>query len=127
MQRSFALTPVTKMLILACFVVLLAPFSTAQYKEVEIEIAGPWDYVPDTNSPNNIIVFSPNLEHTMIVFPGGDADAVDDGLPAGALLPESGIHSLILAGFDPTKCPTSPPPSADSQACCGARAGQHNI
>ena len=33
----------------------------------------------------------------MLVFPGGDAEAVDDGLPAGAMLPESGVHSLTLA------------------------------
>ena len=112
MQGPFVQNIKIKLYVLWLCLVVLVPLSIAQYKDVEIEIAGPWDYVPDASNANNIIVFAPitpNKEHTMIVFPGGDAGVVDDGIPAGAVLPDPGQHSLMLTGFDPARCPASPP------------------
>lgn len=91
-------------------VALFAPFSEAQ-KEVEIEIAGPWEYVPDAK-PENIIIFSPASDHSMIAFNSGDAnDTANSALHPVIVKP--GIHQLTL-DFDPKDCAkTHPAPPLD--------------
>jgi hypothetical protein len=85
--------------------ILLAPMATAQH-EVEIEIAGPWDYVPDSN-PNNIIIFSPVTYHSMIAFEGGDINDTANSAHH-PLVAEAGIHQLTLT-FNRSDCAASPP------------------
>jgi hypothetical protein len=77
------------------------------YKEVELEVAGPWSYVTDPSDATRIIVISPNLNHLMTVISGGDANGYTGQL-------EAGIYSLK---FQTDPCakhrPVAPPKMYD--------------
>jgi hypothetical protein len=103
---TYAIHTAALTLLLVAFFV---PFSAAQ-KEVEIEIAGPWEYVPDYTTPGNIIVFSPASYHSMIAFDGGDVNDTTNGA-LHPVIAKPGIHQLTLA-FDPKDCANVPPPPA---------------
>jgi len=73
------------------------------YKEVELEVAGPWAYVTDPSDATRVIVISPNLNHLMTAISGGDANAYSGQLGAG-------LYSLA---FETDPCakhrPVAPP------------------
>lgn len=91
--------------LLIAVVGVLPARSVAQgYQEVELEMAGPWDYVADPNHSDRIIVIaSSDSNHVMLVQSGGDADM--SGTQIGA-----GLYTLDFdQPFDPTKCSTHTP------------------
>jgi hypothetical protein len=71
-------------------------------RQVEIEVAGPWDYVVDPSDSNRIIVITPSINHDMDVLAGGNANAF-----ARALDP--GVYSLK---FQLANCAVHGPVSA---------------
>lgn len=82
---------------------VLAPALEAQtYKDVEVEIAGPWGYVPDKPGVPRVFVIAPSsTDHKLAIFPGGDATDYANSSTG----PHPGSYNLILPDFDPTKCP----------------------
>jgi hypothetical protein len=75
-------------------------------KEVEIEIAGPWDYVADPSHSDRIIVIAPFPDHALYLFSGGNALSED---PNRVPFP-AGFYTLDFdQTFDPQKCSAHTP------------------
>jgi hypothetical protein len=91
--------------LLIVLVAVPATRSMAQgYQEVELEIAGPWDYVTDPNHSDRIIVIAPSDPNHVVLIQSG-ADATMSGSPIGA-----GLYTMDFDGpFDPTKCSAHTP------------------
>jgi len=72
-------------------------------QDVEIDVAGPWSYVPDGNRV--MLVAPDSANHEVDVFSGGDVQNV-----SGALQPHKGHYQLEVPTFDHANCPSSPIP-----------------
>jgi hypothetical protein len=84
--------------LLTMMTLLTSPASSLaqKYKEIEIEVAGPWAYITDPSDPNRIVVLSPNVNHAMDVLESGNANGFTKQMAPGR-------YSLK---FDTGKCAT---------------------
>jgi hypothetical protein len=100
--RSSLGTVVTVALFL--FAICAATSAAQGFKNVEIEIAGPWDYVVDPGHTDRIVVIAPaSNNHVMRILSGGNPNASGSAI-------EPGYYTLDFdQTFDSTKCPPPAP------------------
>jgi hypothetical protein len=102
MTRRITTAPLVKFVFLLFFVAAMATASRAQ-TDVEIEIAGPWSYVPDPANSGRVIVVAP-AGHTLAVFTGDNV-----ALYSGIAPQPVGLHRVDFATLS---CGSTPPPSS---------------
>jgi len=91
---------------LASALLIFASFGKAcraqQFKDVEIEVVGPWSIAPDPRpsaGPSRLVLIAPitaKTQHQVDVYPGGDAYSYKKDVTAGS-------YSLNFT-FDPNNC-----------------------
>ena len=86
-------------ILLALMAVLPSRCLSQTYQDVELEVAGPWDYVADPLHSDRIIVIAPTeMNHLVSIEPGGDATTVGKEF-------DPGFYTLDFdQPFDPNKC-----------------------
>jgi hypothetical protein len=100
MIRSSASVVWARVVLVILFAAATSTAAIAQ-KAVEIEIAGPWSYVPDLTDSGRIIIVAPK-GHTMAVFTGDDVSGY-----SGIAVQPLGPHRLDFEGISCGPSPAS--------------------
>jgi hypothetical protein len=107
MKRPFRYVPVTLATFLLIATALLPPLGAQTTREVEIDIAGPWAYLPDIlgNDSKYIMVVAPSMSHIMSIIPEGDANHYNNSSSKPIQLSD-GLYHLDFV----SKCGSDRPP-----------------
>jgi hypothetical protein len=72
-------------------------------KEVEIEVAGPWSYVPDPSDGKRVLIIAPVGDHGLSLLEGGDVTDYE----SAKIKPGPGRFQLDVQGFNSGNCKSS--------------------
>lgn len=104
-------------------VLLTASGALAQNKEVEIEVAGPWAFVPDPVHAGRVMVVTPNSNHKITVIKGGNAYAFKGSLKPGVYMLD--FKTAECADHSPVPQPSPYDLKVDSAAITKAIASKN--